>query len=134
MADFYECLLFKKPLLFMIEVKHMIRLVWNPLYLRLKGFMRLSGNQPNINIKHLDTFVEIVIFFSVFPRHQHPQGLFLLMHHSPVYRVRLSRLIFTVLADVGSPLFNGKEPSLFLISPVFFLVLCTEVCTKTKII
>lgn len=37
-----------------------------------------------------------------------------------MYRVRLSCLIFTVLADVGSPLFNGKEPSLLLISSVFF--------------
>lgn len=40
------------------------------------------------------------------------------MRYTPVYRVRLSCLIFTVLADVGSPLFNGKEPSLLLISPV----------------
>lgn len=117
MADFYERLLFKKPLLFTVEVKRMIRLVWNPLCLHLKGFIRVSGNQPNINIKHLDTFVKIIIIF--FQSSLSASASAGLVYHAPVYRVRLSRLIFAVLADVDSPLSNGKEPSLVLISPVF---------------
>lgn len=123
---------------FMVEVKNVIRLVWNPLYFLLRGLLE---SMTISQCKHeapghvcSDCYLGFFWFsIPVLSWLQHPQGLFLLMRHTIVYWVRLSCLIFTVLSGVCLPLFNGKEPSLFLISPVFFSVLCTEFCTTIKL-
>lgn len=56
--------------------------------------------------------------FSPPPQLWHPRGMSLLTHHSIEFDFAVPSPL--VLADVASALFNGKEPSLLLICPLFF--------------